>query len=191
MRMDIFLQKSSNLFAENRLLKLAVFFLCIALAINSFFVYRAVKYQRVILIPPKMTGTVEFVQGKPSDQYVKDLARRMVNLALTYSPANARAQFSELLAMFAPDVYPQASRTWYSLASRIEETLVSSVFYLEKISLDNANNRLEITGMKKQFAEDRAVDESNKTYVIKYRIDAGQFFILSLMEKGQEEVFEK
>ncbi len=191
MRMDIFLQKSSNLFAENRLLKLAVVFLCIALAINSFFVYRAVKYQRVILIPPKMTGTVEFVQGKPSDQYVKDLARRMVNLALTYSPANARAQFSELLAMFAPDVYPQASRTWYSLASRIEETLVSSVFYLEKISLDNANKRLEITGMKKQFAEDRAVDEANKTYVIKYRVDAGQFFILSLMEKGQEEVFEK
>ena len=67
MKTNIFVQKTSNLFVENRLLKFVIVVLSLAVIFNSFMVYRAVKYQRVVLIPPKMTGTVEFVQGKPTD----------------------------------------------------------------------------------------------------------------------------
>ena len=109
--------------------------LALTVIFNSFMVYRAVKYQRVVLIPPKMTGTVEFVQGKPTDGYIKDISRRIVSLAATYSPPTARTQFEELLSYYAPEAYPEASKAWYSLASRVEESQVSSVFYLEKINL--------------------------------------------------------
>ena len=67
MKTDIFLQKTSNLFVENRLLKFVIIVLALTVIFNSLMVYRAVKYQRVVLIPPTMTGTVEFVQGKPTD----------------------------------------------------------------------------------------------------------------------------
>ena len=131
MKTNIFVQKTSNLFVENRLLKFVIVVLSLAVIFNSFMVYRSVKYQRVVLIPPKMTGTVEFVQGKPTDTYLKDMTRRIVNLAGTYSPPTARTQFEELLFYYAPEAYPQASKAWYSLASRVEESQVSSVFYLE------------------------------------------------------------
>jgi len=85
MKTDFFLQKASNLFVENRLLKFAVGVMAIAVSFNSFMTYRAVKYQRTILIPPAMTGTVEFVQGKPSESYIKDISRRIVNLATSYA----------------------------------------------------------------------------------------------------------
>jgi conjugal transfer pilus assembly protein TraE len=128
MKTNIFVQKTSNLFVENRLLKFVIVVLALAVIFNSFMVYRSVRYQRVVLIPPKMTGTVEFVQGKPTDTYLKDMTRRIVNLAGTYSPPTARAQFEELLFYYAPESYPQASKAWYSLASRVEESQVSSVF---------------------------------------------------------------
>ncbi len=183
MRMDIFLQKASNLYTENRLLKFVIASLSLAVVFNSFMVYRAVRYQRVVLIPPKMTGTVEFVQGKPTDRYVRDLCRRIVNLAATYSPATARAQFDELLSYYAPESYPVASKEWYSLASRIEASQVSSVFYLEKITIEK-NNTLEVFGTLRQFAAgDTPLDNGSKTYLIKYRIRDGRFYLISIKEK--------
>jgi len=185
MKTNIFVQKTSNLFVENRLLKFVIVILSLAVIFNSFMVYRSVKYQRVVLIPPKMTGTVEFVQGKPTDSYLKDMTRRIVNLAGTYSPPTARAQFEELLFYYAPESYPQASKAWYSLASRVEESQVSSVFYLEKIKL--GDNFIEVFGNLKQLADNTQLENTSKTYLIKYRLQDGRFYIVSLKEKFAKE----
>jgi len=185
MKTNIFVQKTSNLFVENRLLKFVIVVLSLAVIFNSFMVYRSVKYQRVVLIPPKMTGTVEFVQGKPTDTYLKDMTRRIVNLAASYSPPTARAQFEELLFYYAPESYPQASKAWYSLASRVEESQVSSVFYLEKIKL--GNNFIEVFGNLKQLADNTQLENTSKTYLIKYRLQDGRFYIVSLKEKFAKE----
>jgi len=181
MKTDIFLQKTSNLFVENRLLKFIIMVLALTVIFNSFMVYRAVKYQRVVLIPPTMTGTVEFVQGRPTDGYTKDLSRKIVNLAATYSPPTARIQFEELLAYYAPESYPEASKAWYSLASRVEESQVSSVFYLLTIKL--GDNDIEVFGNLKQFAGDTLLENSSKTYLIHYRLQDGRFYIVSFKEK--------
>ena len=183
MRMNIFLQKTSNLFTENRLLKFVIVVLSVAVVVNSFLVNQAIKYQRVVLIPPRLTDSIEFVEGKPSDQYIRDLGRRIANLAVTYSPATARSQFNELLAMYAPEAYPKASKAWYALAGRVEESQVSNVFYLRNLILDSSNNRLEIIGERKQFAEDRLIDAAPKTYEARYRLKDGRFYLLSFMEK--------
>jgi len=190
MKTDIFVQKTSNVFAENRLLKFVIASLSLAVLFNSFMVYRAVRYQRVVLIPPKMTGTIEFVQGKPTDTYLRDTCRRIVNLAGTYSPATARGQFEELLTYYAPESYPVASKEWYSLAGRVEESLVSSVFYLEKITIKK--NTMEVFGLLRQFAGDTPLENNSKTYLIDYRIQDGRLYIVSIREKfanskGQEE----
>ena len=182
MKAKLFLQQTSNLFVENRLLKSIIVILSLAVIFNSFMVYRAVKYQRVVLIPPTMTGTVEFVQGKPTDNYIRDISRRIVSLAVSYSPPTARTQFEELLSYFAPESYPQASKRWYSLASRIETSQVSSVFYLEKIKI--LENRIEIFGNMKQLAGDTLLENTSKTYLIDYRLLDGRFYIVSFREKN-------
>ncbi len=184
MKTDVFIQKTSNLFVENRLLKSVIVVLAFAVSFNSFMVYRAVKYQRVVLIPPTMTGTVEFVQGKPTDTYLRDVSRRITTLATSYSPPTARAQFEELLSYYAPESYPDASRLWYSLASRVEESQVSSVFYLEKIKI--GEDFIEIFGNLKQFAGNTPLDNTSKTYIIRYRLQDGRFYALSFKEKYAE-----
>ena len=181
--MNIFLQKTSNLFTENRLLKFVIVVLGLTVVVNSFLVNRAIKYQRVILIPPKLSGNIEFVEGKPSDQYIRDMARRIVGLAATYSPATSRSQFNELLALYAPEEYPGAAKAWYALAGRVEESQVSNVFYLRNLILDNAEQRLEIIGDRRQFAEDKLIDAAPKNYEVRYRLDSGRFYLLSFMEK--------
>lgn len=182
MRTKVFVQQASNFFVENRLLKFVIVILALTVCFNSIMVYRAIKYQRIVLIPPKMTGTVEFVQGKPTDTYIRDMSKKIVSLATTYSPPTARAQFEELLYYFAPESYPEASKLWYSLAGRIEESKVSSVFYLEKIKL--LDNVIEIFGNLKQLAGDTLLENSSKTYLINYRLQDGRFYVVSLREKS-------
>ena len=182
MKTAIFVQQASNFFVENRLLKFVIVVLALTVCFNSFMVYRAVKYQRIVLIPPKMTGTVEFVQGKPTDSYIRDMSRRIVTLATSYSPPTARSQFEELLYYFAPESYPDASKLWYSLAGRIEESQVSSVFYLEKIKL--LEGVIEVFGNLKQLAGDTLLENTSKTYLINYRLQDGRFYVVSLREKS-------
>jgi len=179
---EIFVQKSSNLFVENRLLKFVVVVMAIAVCFNSLMVYRAVKYQRTVLIPPTMTGTVEFVQGKPTESYIKDMSRKIVNLATTYSPPTARGQFEDLLALYTPEAYPTAAKSWYSLAGRIEESQVSSTFYMESITV--GEGFIEMFGNLVQFAGDTKLERAAKTFVVQYRIRDGRFEISEFKEKS-------
>ena len=182
MKADIFVQKTSNLFVENRLLKFVVGAMAVAVCFNSLMVYRAVKYQRVVLIPPAMTGTIEFVQGKPTEAYIKDMSRKIVNLAATYSPSTARGQFDDLLSIYTSEAYPEASKSWYSLAGRVEESQVSSTFYLEKISI--VEGTIEMFGNLVQFAGDTKLEKTAKTFVVAYRIRDGRFEISEFKEKN-------
>ena len=182
MKADIFVQKTSNLFVENRLLKFVVGAMAVAVCFNSLMVYRAVKYQRVVLIPPTMTGTIEFVQGKPTEAYIKDMSRKIVNLAATYSPSTARGQFDDLLSLYTSEAYPEASKSWYSLAGRVEESQVSSTFYMEKITLGEGT--IEMFGNLVQFAGDTKLEKTAKTFVVAYRIRDGRFEISEFKEKN-------
>lgn len=184
MKLELFSSKASNLFAENRLLKFVVAVMAAALVVNSFMVYRAVKYQRVVIVPPRMTGTIEFVRGVPNDAYVKDLVRNIVSLATTYNPAIARKQFETVLTSFAPEVYPEASKAWYSLAGEIEAANTSSVFFIESIALKN--DTAEIFGTLKQFAGDTPFLGETRTYIVQYRFLDGRFQIISFKRKITE-----
>ncbi|MBM9514062.1 type IV conjugative transfer system protein TraE [Desulfogranum marinum] len=183
MRANDYLQKSSALFDENRLLKFAFVVMAIALCFNSLMVHRAVKYQRTILIPPHMTGEIEFVQGNPSEKYIRDMSRTIAGLAGTYSPSTVRENFEELLYYYSPKSYPEASARWYSLASRAEEGLVSSVFFLETIKFDD--KRIELFGQQIQYTGNTPLENTSRTYLVDYLIEQGRFFVTAIREKVQ------
>ncbi|SHO52057.1 TraE/TraK family type IV conjugative transfer system protein [Desulfopila aestuarii] len=184
MKISDYLQKSSALFDENRLLKFVFVVMSGALCFNSLMTYRAVTYQRTILIPPKMTGEVEFVQGKPTEKYIRDISRTIANLVGTYSPSTARENFEALLYYYAPESFPEASKNWYSLASRAEEGLVSSTFYLQNLHFDEKT--IELLGQLVQYTGNTPLENTTRSYLVDYRIEDGRFYLLAVKEKGQK-----
>ena len=173
--------KSAGIFAENRLLKFVVLCLALLLAWNSLLVMRALRYEKIILIPPHMTGNIEFVHGKPSDIYIKDIARKVVLLSANYSPATARIQFEELLVYYAPESYPEMQKEYYSLASRIESSQVSSAFYPEEFDLKD--DQVSVRGAMRQFTGSTFVQDKTVTFIVKYKIVDGRLEIITLKEK--------
>jgi conjugal transfer pilus assembly protein TraE len=181
--LDIFLQKSSNIFAENRLLKFVVVALGIAVVINTAGLFMALNSQRVILVPPVVNSKISISGDKASDEYLKEFARYILNLALTYNPVNARSQFSELLAVYDPAEFQASRKELYELADKIENTKASSAFYIQSIINDTEKRRLEVTGTKKTYMVDQKAEDAQKVYLIEYRIDNGKFILVRLYEK--------
>ena len=128
-----------------------------------------------------MPGTVEVVQGRASGDYLPESVERVCSRASTHSPHTARRQFNELLVYYAPEAYAEASALWYSLAGRIEESQVSSVFYPEKFSVEK--EVIEVFGDLKQFTGTTRLENTTRTYRITYQVRDGRFSLLSFKEK--------
>lgn len=185
MRHDKWLSTTSRVFAQNNLFRFALVVVCCGLVFNSWMTYKAVKFQRVILVPPQMNSRIELINGQPTDQYIEDMARRISTLALTYSPATARINFDRLLALYDTEAYPVASQSWYNLASRVEEVKVTNVFHLRKVIVDSEKQRIELIGERTQWADDKMTEKGPRAYVVDYLIKDGTFSVTSILEKGQ------
>jgi conjugal transfer pilus assembly protein TraE len=181
--LDIFLQKSSNIFAENRLLKFVVVVIGIAVVINTAGLFMALNSQRVILVPPTINSKISVSGDKASDEYLKEFARYILSLALTYKPVKARSQFSELLAVYDPAEFQSSRKELYELADKIENTKAASAFYIHSIINDAEKRRLEVSGTKKTYMVDQKAEDVQKVYLIEYRFDNGKFILVRLYEK--------
>lgn len=184
MNLDIFLQKSSNIFAENRLLKFVVVTLGIAVVINTAGLFMALNSQRVILVPPTINSRISVSGDKASEEYLKEFTRYILNLALTYNPVNARSQFSELLAVYDPAQFQSSRKELYELADKIENTKASSAFYIHSIMNDTEKSHLEVSGTKKTYMMDQVAEDAQKVYIIEYRFENGKFILIRLYEKS-------
>lgn len=183
MKFDIFMQKTANLAAENRLLKFFIVVIGITVVINTAVTIRAFRMQKIILVPPIVDSRIEIAGDKASDGYVKTFVRYISALAFNYTPATARLQFGELLATYAPPAYPSAKKTFYDLADTIEMSHVTNSFVIQKIDIDSEKHQIDVLGNNLRYSEDRKVEESQRTYLIQYRIENGKFMITELKEK--------
>jgi conjugal transfer pilus assembly protein TraE len=173
---------------ENRLLKFTVLIIGIVTLINAGVMLKALGYQRVVIIPPGLQEKTTIEGNKLDEIYVSTFVRYISSLAFSYTPASARRQFDELLLHFDPSAYPQGKTTFYNLAEIIAETQLTQVFYITEITVNTETKKIEIAGTKRQYIDDRKIEDDKKTYYIEYTILNGRFFILSITESAADAV---
>jgi conjugal transfer pilus assembly protein TraE len=181
--MNHFLQKSSNLFAENRLLKFSMAMFGLATLSSGLLSWHAMKTHTVILVPPGGGATMSVSGGIADERYLRTVVRYVTSLGLTYTPVTARAQFDELLALFYPDFFAEGKNSLYGILGVVEASEVQSVFYIQKIVLNGSGGSMEVTGRKKQWTKNTLISDGIKTYIIGYRIENGRFWLTGFSEK--------
>ncbi|RMG69973.1 MAG: type IV conjugative transfer system protein TraE [Nitrospirae bacterium] len=182
MKLDLYLNRTSNVFAENRLLKFVVIVIGIVTLYNTVIIKQALNYQRTILVPPVITKQLEIQGDNASDEYIRQMTQYIIDLALIYTPANAKNRFEELLTFYTPESYPQAKETFLSLLEKIKIAQISNVFYIQKMELDRAGEEVTIMGLRRRFVHD-AMNDKSATYILKYRIQDGRFMVVSIAEE--------
>ena len=184
MELRLFTSKAANTFAENRLLKFTVLVLLAAVLILSVCVVTAMNKERVILVPPIINSKVMITGDSASEDYLREFTRYIINLALTYNPANARGQFSELLAVYDPAGFPNARKELYELADKIESNRASSAFHIQSLTNNPEKNQVEVLGSKMTYIGEMKADIVQTAYIVEYRFDNGKFILTRLYEKA-------
>lgn len=100
-----YLQGSSNLFEENRLLKFAIVGLFGVTAVLGTVLYTSNQNQRTVVVPFGASGDLYVTGSTPSAAYLRTMTRNIVSLSGTYSAYSADRQFQELLGLVHPSAY--------------------------------------------------------------------------------------
>jgi len=186
MKIDLFIQKTSNLYIKSLLLKFVVIVIGLALVVNGFYTYKMLAKQRVVIIPASnLKNRVEVGMFEADEEYIKMMARYVSGLFLNFSPGNARSQYSELLGLYSPDAYNDAKAMLYDMADKIETTSVTSVFNLNGIAYVKNPKRgldIEVKGVRVLYSKDQKIEEKNRKYVINGEVLNARFYVIDIKE---------
>ncbi|HQO64027.1 MAG TPA: type IV conjugative transfer system protein TraE [Syntrophorhabdus sp.] len=183
MKPKAYIDETSNVYAHNRLLKSIIVILTIGFIFNSISTFFAMKYQKVIILPPILDKQVIISGNNVDEEYIRQFSRYIVNLVNTYSPYTAKGQFEELMLHIDPSSFDVYKSKFDEIRSNIEALTISSVFYPQDIKLNTATHVIEITGIKKQTTTESTIFNGKVIYLISYTVRNGRFYVLEINEK--------
>jgi len=184
MNLDLFVKKTANLYAENRLLKFVITVLTIAVIINSYFSYRALHYQKVIILPPVVDKRIEITGNQVNDAYIRLFVRYAMTLLANYQPETVESQFEEFLTLVTPSAYPEVEKVLSDLEGTVKKLDLSSVFYPQDVQIDRKKHTITVIGREKKTSKDVVVESGPKKYVLKYKIINARFYIDGIKEEN-------
>ena len=179
-------REKDNLKASIRLLRFFVLVIGASILYLAYRVDGAVTNQKIILEPFGLATKMEVSSDDISKEGADFYARLAVMLRANYSPGTARAGFNRLLRLYVPESYPEAFKLYYDLADRIEEANVTSVFFIDKLVVDDKKRQVTITGQNRKYKDNTLLSDAPSQFDITYRVDRGMFQLLNIAEKEKK-----
>ena len=180
-----YLQGSSNLFEENRLLKFSVFGLFGITAVLGIALYTTSQNQRTVVVPFGAGGDLYVTGGKPSPAYLRTMTRNIVALSGTYSALSADRQFQELLSIVHPTAYNGIRDSLNAILDElVNNPTLSIATYIRPDQPVTWTDRQILVPVEKVRVIGGVIRKFRGNLRIRYTIDAGRFWLLSLTEES-------
>ena len=180
-----YLQGSSNLFEENRLLKFAIAGLFGITAVLGVTLYTTAQNQRTVVVPFGAGGDLYVTGGKPSAAYLRTMTRNIVALSGTYSTLSADRQFEELLSIVHPTAYNGIRDSLNAILDELANNPTLSIAtYIRPDQPVTWTDRQILVPVEKVRVIGGVIRKFRGNLRIRYTIDAGRFWLLSLSEEN-------
>lgn len=180
-----YLQGSSNLFEENRLLKFAITGLFGITCVLGVVIYSTAQNQRTVVIPFGSGGDLYVTGSKPSETYLRTMTRHVVALSGTYSPFSADRQFQELLSIVHPSAYNGVRDSLNRILDELEQSPTLSIAtYIRQDQPVSWTDRQIIVPVEKVRVIGGVIRKFRGNLRIGYAVDAGRFWLTQLTEEN-------
>lgn len=180
MLLNKYLSRASNVFSLNRILLITTLVMLAVTILLVQTINRQVESRTTVLVPLTSTGAMEVGYDEASPDYLRAIARYIINLAFTYTSESARSQFEELLTLFAPEQREAERRRWLALADKIKKVQrVSRAFFIDDIRKKSDANTLIVKGSTARRLGN-TLEIEPAVLELDYRIDYGRFMLLSM-----------
>jgi conjugal transfer pilus assembly protein TraE len=176
-----YVQGASNLFEENRLLKLAVVGLFGITAVLGMAIYTSDQNTRTVVVPFGAGGDLYVTGNKPSEAYLRMITRNVVSLSGTYSAYSADRQFQELLSIVHPSSYNGLRDSLNRLLDELaDNSTLSIATYIRPDQPVTWTDREILVPVEKV----RVIGGVIRKLRIRYVIDNGRFWLTALTEEN-------
>lgn len=180
-----YLQGSSNLFEENRLLKFAVVGLFGVTSVLGIVIYSSNQNQRTIVIPFGASGDLYVTGNKPSSAYLRTITRNIVALSGTYSAYSADRQFQELLTLAHPSAYNALRDSLNGILDELADnpTLSIATYIRADQPVVYTNREIQVP-VEKVRVIGGVIRKFRGTLRIRFALDNGRFWLTALTEEN-------
>lgn len=169
--------------ASNRLL----FILCVTLILLLFYnvwrVERAIKKEKIIIIPPNISQPVEFLGGTVSDSYLREMGRFLIMTALNYQPYTVKNTYEDLLHFYAPEVFEETKQKFYNYVNLVNKVETTSIFFVNNVEV-SPSSEIIVKGIRRKETKNINgtidVENVNESWKIRYRVEGTKFYVLSI-----------
>lgn len=180
-----YLQGSSNLFEENRLLKFAVVGLFGITAVLGAVVYSSDQNRRTVVVPFGANGDLYVTGSKPSAGYIRAMTRNIVALSGTYSAYSADRQFQELLSIVHPSAYNGMRDTLNAVLDELSDNPTLSIATYIRTDQPVMWTETEIVvPVEKVRVIGGVIRKFRGNLRIGYALDNGRFWLTRLSEEN-------
>lgn len=180
-----YLQGSSNLFEENRLLKFAIIGLFGVTAVLGVVIYTSNQNQRTVVVPFGAGGDLYVTGNSPSPEYLRTMTRNIVSLAGTYTGYSADRQFQELLGIAHPSAYNGLRDNLNSILDELSDNPTLSIAtYIRPDQPVMITNADLLVPVEKVRVIGGVIRKFRGNLRIGYAIENGRFWLTSLHEEN-------
>lgn len=159
----------------------------VALAVLSM---RLADRERVVMVPPTLHKTFWVEADRVSGEYLEQMAYFLMQLTLDVTPQSVDHQAGVLMQYAAPAAYGDLRATMAATAERIKHDGVSTVFSAQNVVVDEAAQRVGVSGQLTTFISDRRVSEVSKGYAIELQYTGGRIFLKAFRETNPNDPLE-
>ncbi len=182
MHIKKFINKFDNLKAENRLLKFVILVIGIGCVISSIISIEAVKYQKVIILPPAVDKRIVIQGSSVNVEYIELFSKYAMGLLLNYTPRIYDDQITDLLKLTSPRYYPALNRKLIEMKEDVKRLAITSMFYPQILRINQEKQEIKILGLRIQTAQGQEVERDQKIYILKYQMISGRFYVDGIEE---------
>lgn len=172
--------------SENWSLRLALLIAGAIIIFQQFVVMGRVQSQKVIFMPPVVASKEFWVTGNQvSTSYLEMMAQFIMYNAFNVTPANAKENARNLLALVDPDFYGEVEQKIDRQIGYLADNQISRTFYFGETNA-NVPGKIIVKGLLKEYVSNKLVGASDLTAQISYQIKQGRFFIVGFeVKEGQ------
>jgi conjugal transfer pilus assembly protein TraE len=180
-----YLQGSSNLFEENRLLKFAVIGLFGVTSVLGLVIYSSNQNQRTVVVPFGASGDLYVTGNKPSTAYLRTMTRNIVAMAGTYSAYSADRQFQELLTLVHPSAFNSVRDSLNGILDELADNPTLSIAtYIRADQPVTYTERDIVVPVEKVRVIGGVIRKFRGVLRIRYALDNGRFWLTALSEEN-------
>jgi len=185
-----FLQDSSNIYAENRLLRWGFVMVLMATVYNSYAITKITNRVQTHVIPVGGQGNFVISGSTASDDYLVAMGRYICHMSGDLTASTARQQLTELLSLFHETTYGEYRDRFQKIADGIERyaSVSFDVQWSGEKKIKVTKDTITIPIIKKRIVGDTVKEKQQMSMEIQYVIEEGRFYLITLKEIGGESV---